>query len=168
MVAAISLNGKIADLEGQFPSSVEDRRWLAKKIKASDILIMGRKTFEMHVKRVGAKPIIVFTRGIKGMRSISPGISQVTLFHDKKKDLIELLDLLEFQRVTILGGAEIYHWFVKEKLVTEAFLTVEPVILDDGKNLLSGNAIREMKSWRLKSIKKLNSRGTLLLHYKIF
>ncbi|GEM_PF-6647395 len=167
IVAAISLNGKITDAEGYFPSSPEDRQWLTQKIKASDVLVMGRKTFEQHVKRVGAKPIIVFTRAVNSLRSASPEIAKVYFFHDKKKDLIELLDLLEFQKITILGGAEIYHWFVKEKLLTDVFLTVEPVILDAGKNFLSGQALNPLPIWKLKSTKKLNQKGTLLFHYQI-
>lgn len=166
LLAAVSLNGKIADHEGNFPSSKDDRLFLQKKIKEVDVLIMGRRTFEKHVKRVGKKPVIVFTRGVKGVKAVSPAFTQAYLFHGNGPDLIEYLDLLQFRKVLILGGAEIYHWFLESRLVTDIFLTVEPIIVSGGKNLLAGPLFLEMKSWKIRKIKKLNSQGTLLLHYQ--
>lgn len=166
IVAAISLNGKIADRHGNFPSSSEDRLFLQKKIKDADALMMGRKTFEKHVKRVGKKPIIVFTRGINGIKTPSPAFTEVYLFHDKASDLIEFLDLMQFRKVLILGGAEIYHSVLKYRLVTDIFLTIEPILINGGKNFVSGPLFLEMKSWKLRKMKKLNASGAILLHYQ--
>ena len=166
LVAAISLNGKIADRQGNFPSSQEDRLFLQKKILYSDVLIMGRKTFERHVRRPGQKPIIVFTTKIKGVRLASPAIAQVHFFRGKGSDLIKYLDMLQFRKVLILGGAEIYHWFLKNRLVTNIFFTIEPILIHGGKSLLTAPLFLKMKSWKLRKIKKLNSQGTLLLHYQ--
>lgn len=168
-MAGISLNGKITDEHGDFAkySSDEDKEWLAQKIEESDVLVVGKKTYEAHLKNgQRKKPLIIFTRSIKGLKIDEEKNTEAYFFHDKKEDLLNLLDLLQYDIVTILGGAEIYHWFLEQKLVTDIHLTVEPVIFSKGKPLLTGNFLNEQKSWLLKESKTLNDQGTLLLHYQ--
>lgn len=167
IVAGISLNGKIADKSGDFSkySSKEDQAFLRKMIKESDVLVMGRKTFEKHVAKP-KRPIIVFTRKVRGLAAKKKAGMDINYFNDSKKELLNLLDLLQYRVVTVLGGAEIYHWFIKENLVTDIFLTVEPCIIDAGKNILRGSLLDAKKSWPLKSMKQINQKGSLLLHYQ--
>lgn len=168
IIAGISLNGKIADFSGDFKkySSSEDKKWLQKKINESDVLIMGRKTYEKHAKK-NKKPVIIFSRKVKGLKIEPEETPELHWFHDKKEELINLCDLLQYQTVTILGGSEIYHWFINEKLVSDIFITVEPYIIGNGKNLLTGKLFHDPKSWKLKSTKTLNEKGSTLLHYQI-
>lgn len=169
IVAGISLNGKITDKHGDFSkySSSEDKAFLQQKIAESDVLIMGRVTYEKHTKnKKSHKPVIVFTRSIKGLKIDEEKNSEVHFFHDKKDDLIHLCDLLQYNIVTILGGAEIYHWFLEQKLVTDVFLTVEPILFGEGKNLLKGDFLPDQKNWKLISAQQLNQQGTTLLHYQ--
>lgn len=169
MVAGISLNGKITDEQGDFSkySSPEDKAFLQQKIAESDVLIMGRITYEKHSKsRKSSKPVIVFTRSVNGLKIHDEKHSEVHFFHDKKEDLIHLCDLLQYHTVTILGGAEIYHWFLEQKLVTDIYLTVEPLLFANGKNLLKGSFLPDQKNWKLISSQTFNKEGSTLLHYQ--
>lgn len=182
MVAGISLNGKIADKTGDFRkySSKEDQRWLKKKIEESDALVMGRKTYEKHAAKT-TKPMIVFTKSIKTLKTQKPvlfmrksekGIEyaqrnqEVHWFHDSPETLRNLCDLLGYRTVTVLGGAEIYHWFLQKNLLTDIFLTLEPQLIGSGTSLLRGAKLTDLKKWKLEASKKLNKNGTILLHYQ--
>lgn len=165
MVVGISLNGKIADEKGVFPSSLEDQRWLERKIKDSDVLIMGRKTFEKHSKHT-KKPVIVFTTAVQGIRIGKDGTRELHWFNDRKEELLNLCRLLQYKTITILGGARIYHWFLEQKLASDVYLTVEPHLIARGRPLLEGDWLSEQKKWKLISSEILNKEGSLLLHYQ--
>lgn len=165
MVAGISLNGKIADEKGVFSSSLDDQRWLRQKIKESDVLIMGRKTFEKH-SRQDKKPVIVFTTAVQGIRIGKDGTRELHWFNDKKEELLNLCRLLQYKTITILGGTRVYHWFMQQKLLNDVYLTLEPYLISKGRPLLEGDWLQEQKNWKLQSSKTLNKKGSLLLHYQ--
>jgi len=110
LVAGISLNGKIVGKDGSFKpySSPEDQNWLQKKINESDVLLMGRKTFEKHVSQV-KKPMIVFTRKVNWIQRSEKNSAEIHWFNDSKQELLNLCDLLQYRKITILGGGEVYH-----------------------------------------------------------
>ena len=168
LVAAISLNGKIADQEGEFEqySSPEDYDWLHAKIRESDALVMGRKTYEQHVATREHKPTILLTRNVKGFKP-SEDERQLYLFNDDREEFLNLCNLLQFQTITVLGGAEVYHWALEQKLVTDCFLAVEPYLIPSGKNILADLGQIEKHSWKLKSLERLNEQGSHLIHYSV-
>lgn len=164
MVAAISLNGMIANQAGVFSSSAEDQAFLQEKIQESDVLIMGRKTYEMHVTEP-KKPMIILTQQIDGIHLDRSAKVPIHFFHEEKQDLIELLNVMQYQTITVLGGAEIYHWAVKNRILTDLYLSIEPQIIAPGKNLLDGELL-PANDWKLVDIKPLNTSGTQLAHYR--
>lgn len=175
VVVGTSLNGRITDGGGDFKkySSPEDQDFLRKKIKESDVLIMGRKTFEKHVKKSGSKPIIVFSRQDIGpfchSERVAPGgepRNPLHFFSGTKNDFLTLLNQFDYHSVTVLGGAKIYHWFIQQGLATDLYVTVEPYIFGSGKNFLRGDLLKPMPIFQLVSAKHLNDQGTVLLHYQ--
>lgn len=168
LVAGISLDGRIAGAEKSFGpySSQEDSDFLQKKIAESDVLLMGRKTYEQHVTKV-KKPMIIFTSQAEGGIEITEKDGHIIhLFQDSAQELINLLDAMQYKTVTCLGGSEIYHWCLEQKLATDLFLSIEPVIFGEGKNLLHGGYLQHFSDWKLNSHQQLNDQGTLLMHYQ--
>jgi dihydrofolate reductase len=161
------LNGKIADQKGDFSpySSPEDQDWLKQKIRESDVLVMGRKTFERHAQHT-SKPVIVFTTAVRGIRIGKGEEKEIHWFNDEKQELINLCRLLQYKTITILGGARVYHWFFEQKLVSDVYLTVEPYLISHGRPILEGDWFVNQKNWKLYSSKTLNQQGSLLLHYQ--
>ncbi len=160
----MSLNGMIADQEGKFLSSAEDQAFLQEKIEESDVLIMGRRTYEMHVTEA-KKPMIILTQQIDGIQLDRDAQVPVHFFHEEKQDLTELLDLMQYRKVTVLGGAEIYHWAVKNRILTDLYLTIEPQIIAPGKNLIEGDLL-PANDWKVVDVKKLNKTGAQIVHYR--
>lgn len=169
IVAGIALDGRIAGEEKDFSkySSPEDKAFLQKKIEEADVVILGRKTYEKHVTKV-KKPLIVFTsQADDGMELTEKDGQMVHLFYDDAQELVNLCDALQYKNVLCLGGSEIYHWFLEQKLATDLFLTLEPYIFGSGRNLIHGGYLHDSKKWKLKSHKQLNQQGSLLLHYQL-
>ena len=65
----------------------------------------------------------------------------------------------------LVGGSKIYSSFMKEGLVDELYLTIEPVVFGNGKNLFSDESFET--KLELVSSKKLNKKGTILLKYRV-
>jgi dihydrofolate reductase len=170
IVAGIALDGRIAGEEKDFSpySSTEDKAFLQEKIQEADVIILGRKTYERHVAKV-KKPHIIFTSQAEdGLELTEKDGQMIHLFNDSAEELINLCDALQYKNVVCLGGAEIYHWMIDQKLATDLFLTIEPYIFGSGRNLLHGGYFNEKKIWKLKSKEQLNDQGSLLLHYQAF
>ncbi|MDZ4227372.1 MAG: dihydrofolate reductase family protein, partial [Patescibacteria group bacterium] len=68
--------------------------------------------------------------------------------------------------VAVLGGAQTYSYFLKNNLIDELYLTIEPIVFGRGIPLLA-DVGENQANFRLISKKQLNEKGTMLLHYKI-
>lgn len=168
LVAGITLDGRIAGAEGDFSaySSPEDTAFLQQEISKADVLVMGRKTYEKHVTSA-KKPMIVFTTQAKGGLQLSEKDGHMLhLFSDTPDELINLCDALQYKNILCLGGAEVYHWFVENKLATDLYLTLEPYLFGQGRNLIHGGYLHHFTDWMLQSHQQLNAQGSVLLHYQ--
>lgn len=123
---------------------------------------MGRRTFQLHVKEVKKTDDHLHQEG----ENIQLGVKKLHFFNDQKQDLVELCDLLQHKTITILGGSQVYHWFLEKDLLTDIYLTLEPHLALSGLQLTQGEVFSKMNTWKLKKSKQLNDQGTLLLHYQ--
>jgi dihydrofolate reductase len=65
----------------------------------------------------------------------------------------------------VAGGAQIATSFLKEELIDELWLTIEPKIFGSGKNFVADEKLNIKLD--LLSSEKVNERGTLINKYKI-
>lgn len=70
-----------------------------------------------------------------------------------------------YEKALLVGGEQVSTQFFKESLVNELWLTIEPYIFGYGNSLLSNEKLNV--SLELKTLKKLNNKGALLLKYKV-
>ncbi|TAL49971.1 dihydrofolate reductase [Patescibacteria group bacterium] len=169
LIAAISADGKIAQVEGQSSldwTSKEDTRFFIDKTKEAGVVIMGRKTFDTIGKPLKGRRIIVMSHSPapllfkEGLGVVTSGTVEFTNLPPR-----ELLDDLTAQGVTtvaLAGGSSIYSQFLQEGLVTDLYLTIEPVLFGNGVPLASGFERTDM---RLVESIPLNDQA-ILLHYK--
>lgn len=150
MMAAISLDGLISIGESSPVTftSREDKALLRDKIQEADCLLLGRKTYELSRSILGKRPCIVFSRSAS--------------YSDLNDSVINNLHNYG-QKFLLLGGSQIYHWFLNRGLVDELYLTVEPIVLAQGVPLLSDSC--RISNLQLISVKAINDQGTLFLHY---
>lgn len=160
---AISVNGYIAKLNDNTEWVCEsDWDELQKKLKESDAVIMGRRTYEISGEDFpyGECLNVVFTR--------NPNLAKEqnnTLFTNKNP--AEVLNVLERQRkenILIIGGGEINRLFLKSGLVDEIILSVHPILLGDGVKF-SANGLYESEL-KLLGVNKLDQ-DLVQLRYKV-
>jgi dihydrofolate reductase len=70
-----------------------------------------------------------------------------------------------FKQALLVGGGKIANSFFLDNLINEVWLTIEPRIFGTGKVLAEGRRLDV--PLKLISTKKLNTKGTLLLKYKV-
>ena len=158
----ISLNGYIAKENGETPWSqcIWDSYYrTAKEFKA---IILGRVTYEL-MKEVAEfdklnNPftVVVTTQRLKSNNNL--------IFVNTPKQALKLLKEKGFENVLILGGGILNSSFMKEGLIDELYLDIEPIIFGRGIPLFSENDF-EARLEFLDS-KKL-SPEIIQLHYKI-
>lgn len=164
-VAAVSIDGRIAAYQGQNTAwtSKEDKRFLHKFLDQSDVVLVGRTTYEIARKPLSRRNCIVLTSRVKNSIRKNP---RLLFCNPGCIDLFSLVQRQGYKKVAVLGGQKVYSFCLQQNLLNELYLTIEPVVFAHGLNLfeIKGSKITKFK---LINFKKLNSKGSLLLHYKI-
>ena len=158
IIAAISADGFIAT-DANHPAvwtSKEDKKLFIELTKRAGVMVMGRNTYETIGKALPGRKNIVYT-------SRPLNAQDIVTTQEDPKELIDRLAKEGYREVAICGGQTVYDMFLKENLVDELYITVEPVLFGDGipmsKNL-------NKTDLRLIEYKELNN-DTLNLHYKV-
>lgn len=163
-----SLNGKITrgdNLPITSWTSTEDKAHFKSMIEKYDLLVMGSRTYESAKESMDLsqnKLRIVLTRNAEKYKEEE--VPNKLLFsNETPSQLVTRLEQEGHTEMLLLGGGEINSLFVKENLIDELYLTVEPVIFGQGKRVFADGDFGAKAE--LVSLEKLNSQGTLLLHY---
>lgn len=170
MVMVSTVNGRITK-EGEPHvsswTSHEDKEYFASLMRENHLMVMGSQSYESaktHLKLEEGKLRVVLTREPDRYRQDRvPG--QLEFTNEPPKQLVERLVRQGFRQMLLLGGGVTNALFLKENLVDELDLTLEPKIFGLGKSLVAGGEL--VTNLQLRSIKKLNKKGTLLLKYKV-
>ena len=164
LVAAVSIDGRITQgrKEGSEWTSKEDKVFFQHELNRADAVVVGRKTFFAIKRPITPRNRIVFTRTETLLKN--EVCNDVVPFSGSEEKLYKLLNEKRWRRVAIVGGASIYDWFLTRGLVDEIYLTIEPVIFGAGKPFRSRWSA-SIARFRLASLRRINSNGTLLLHY---
>jgi dihydrofolate reductase len=169
LIAAISADGKIAEREGQTSldwTSKEDTKFFVLKTKEIGVVVMGRKTFETIGKPLKDRRTIVMTRSpllTKEGLGVVGVVAGVAYTDESPEELVSRLNGEGVQSLALAGGASVYSQFLQAGLVSELYLTVEPVLFGTGVPLASGFERLEME---LVDVTRLGEQA-VLLHYRI-
>ncbi len=148
-------------------ASSEDQQFFSSQIKKHDLIIMGKNTYlvqKPYLKLSQNKLRLVLTRDPKRFQKDSVE-NQLEFSSESPKKLVKRLSLMGYKEALLVSGASLNTAFFKDKLISELWLTLEPKIFGLGKSLVDN--LKVDTSLKLKSIKKLNSQGTLLLKYEV-
>lgn len=167
LVVVSTIDGKITkwEKEGVGWASLEDASYFRTLIEKYNLFVMGRKTFEVARPKLQAGKLrVIITNKPQNYTSMTiPG--QLEFTNDSPKELVSRLEKQGFATMIVLGGSSINTTFLKESLIDELWLTIEPGIFGSGKALTL--PVNFDISLKLISIKRLNKQGTLLLKYLI-
>jgi dihydrofolate reductase len=162
----MSVNGKITKdaADSHSWTSAADWKHFKSLRDSHDLLVLGRGTYEVVQPQPEAAWLrIVLTHHPENFKDKTvPG--QLEFLNKSPEQLIKLMEKRGFTRMLLLGG-EVNTAFWAAGLVNEAFITIEPSIFGQGKNLAEG--VDFSADLHLQSVIQLNKRGTLLLHYLV-
>jgi len=159
-IAAITIDGRIAKNSHHFSNwtSPEDKDFLHAILDSSDVVLVGNSTYKMAIKPLSKRNCIVLTRSNTNKKMNS----KLIYCNPTKTSLKKIISQNKYKKIAVLGGAQIYSYCLKNKLINELYLTIEPISFGQGLSLFEN---KKQNSWKLKNIKKLNNQGSLLLHY---
>ncbi|HSW85153.1 MAG TPA: dihydrofolate reductase family protein [Candidatus Saccharimonadales bacterium] len=165
----MSLDGKIT--KGDNPnmnefSSDEDHTHFKQLVHASDVIIVGRNTYEAaKPKPEPGRLRIVFTSQPERYQAEAvPG--QIEFIKTSPAEIIKRLAEEGRQKVLLASGPEISTEFLQNGLVDEIYITIEPLIFGAGKPTFISDQPLDTKL-ELIDEKLLNNHGTLLVHYRV-
>lgn len=159
---AITANGFIARENNETSWSEKEWESYANQIKNSDAIIIGRKTYDLmrankEFDKISNPFTVVITNSkIKDERNF--------VFVKSAKESLNLLKKKGFFKVVVCGGSEINSIFMKENLIDEIYLDIEPFIFGKGIKLFSDSEFE--KKLELVEVNRL-SNNEIQLHYKI-
>lgn len=158
----MTVNGYVARENDETPWS--DAVWdsyyeIAKKFKA---IVLGRRTYEImkevnEFEKIGNPfTVIVTEKNFDGEDNF--------FFVKSPGEAIDVLKKKGFEEVLIAGGGTLNSSFMKESLIDELILDIEPLVFGKGIKLFSENDFEAS----LKLIESKNLSGnTIQLKYKI-
>lgn len=168
LVMVQSIDGKITRWEDQNVyewTSSEDKKHFRQLIKEVRLMVMGRKTFELARPKPqeGILRVVVTKNPPEFQSEQVP--NQLEFTSASLKVIVQNLEKRGYKTMLLVGGAALNTAFLKEGLVDELWLTVEPKIFGSGKKIV-GEEKMDVKL-KLYDLKKLNDQGALLLKYKV-
>ncbi|MDP3881472.1 MAG: dihydrofolate reductase family protein [Nanoarchaeota archaeon] len=160
---AMTVNGYIAGKENETPWSQEEWSSYAEAVKRSKAIIIGRNTYELmrrekEFEKIGNPRTIVVSKKIKSSEKSN------FAFVNNPKEAISLLEKEDYEEVLVAGGSKLNSSFIKENLIDEIYLDIEPHLFGNGIKLFTEDDF----SAGLELIStKLISKNEIQLHYKI-
>lgn len=162
---AISINGYIAKEDDDTGwTSKEDWEGFYKHSKDAGNIILGKRTFEL-ASQDGTFPFpdclnVVMTyeqvENKWGDRAVFTGISP--------KEVLQMLEEKGLEKAFVAGGGHINSAFIKDGLIDEIYLDVEPIVFGKGIKLFAEEEFEY--ELELMEVNKLNE-NTIQLHYKV-
>lgn len=133
---AVSADGYLArenhSLDWLIGTEGEEDTDYASFYESVDTIIMGRKTYDEIMKLFPeeflykGKECYVFSRTLTGRTE------NVRFIHEEPAGFIQALKRQEGKRIWIVGGSDLLHQVLEEKLVDEFIIQVAPVLLGRG------------------------------------
>lgn len=158
IIAAVSADGFIAKSANELIdwTSLEDKKLFREMTKKSGVVIMGGNTYRTFKSPLANRRNIVITR-----QAINEKGVETT--QETPEVLIARLEKDGYPEVAVAGGREIYTMFLQAGIVTDIYLTVEPIMFGAGFSLASAPLDIKLA---LAEVRKINE-NSVLLHYKV-
>jgi dihydrofolate reductase len=168
LVFVSTLDGKITkwgDPKVSSWTSQEDRNYFRRTWNEAPLIVMGSNTF--MAEKLGSEKdhlIVVMTRHASSYKS-KEVTGRLEFSDESPRQLAARFEKEKFGTMLVVGGAHIATSFLKEGLIDEIWLTIEPKIFGKG-----GNFVIEQEldlGLQLISCEQVNLNGTLITKYKV-
>lgn len=168
LVFVSTLDGKITKWGDPFVrkwSSKSDQDYFSEIWRNAKLIITGSSTFNADpLKHSADRLILIMTHRPRDYTKYEvPG--QLEFTDESPAELVSRLEKEGYKQIFVVGGPHIATSFLKDGLVDEIWLTIEPRIFGTG-----GNFVTEEKldiKLQLISCNKVNANGTLITKYAV-
>jgi len=168
LVFVVTADGKVTKWGDPFVrawSSKEDHEYFSALLKSAPLVVLGSSTFNADpIKpRSGRLIVILTSKPLQYKKLEIPGSLEFTA--ESPARLVEKYEKAGYREMLVAGGPHVATSFLKEHLINEIWLTVEPRIFGTGGNFVI-NTNLDIKL-KLLTIEKINDLGTLLVKYAV-
>ncbi len=162
-IVAVTIDGKIARHSGHFTdwTSPEDKTFLRSLLDKSDAVVIGNNTYKTAAGPLSKRNCIVFTRTVHDTERRG---SNLLYYNADGPSSIGVI-LESYRAIALLGGTQVYSYFLEHDLIDDLYLTIEPVVFGEGLDIFKCKNEATV-NFHLTAVKKLNDKGTVLLHYR--
>lgn len=161
----VSINGFIARENGDSEwTSKEDLQGFFDNSRKVGNIIMGKNTF-LEASKQGYFPFPDALNVVLTQKKFENKWGEQVKFLDRSpKEVLQILKEKGFKNVFLAGGGQVNASFLKEGLVDEIYLDIEPLALGKGVPVFAqGDFEADLE---LLEVNKLNQ-NTVQLHYKV-
>lgn len=173
LIAALTIDGFIARHSNEFASwtSKEDKKRFVTKTKEARCIILSSKTFYTFPKPLPDRTHVIYSRNSKECAELIKKKFEwdsipenIHITNKSPRELKVELEHMGFTEAMVCGGSEIYTLFLEAGIVTNLYLTIEPVVFGTGISLFKKEVIQ--LPLELHTIEKTEF-GTVFLDYQI-
>ncbi len=168
LIFVSTLDGKVTkwgDPNVKAWSSHQDQDYYKKLWNDSRLIVMGSNTYKADPRTPSPDhQLVVMTQHPEKYKS-SEVLGQLEYTRETPVELITRFEKEGRIQMLIVGGPHVATSFLKENLIDELWLTIEPKIFGVGSNF----AIEEKLDIKLRlfHFEKVNEQGTLITKYKV-
>lgn len=163
---AISIDGFIAR-ENYDTDWVSNEDWLyfKKLVKESEVIVMGRKTFETSGDDFpyDCRLNVVMSKNAELLNKKNK-FDNVIFYNDTPEEVVKRIEQLGYKKLLIIGGGKLNASFIKENLVNEVIVDIHPIALGTGIKLFSDCVINKILRFKETITKKS---GLTIIKYKV-
>lgn len=146
-------------------SSQEDQTHFKKIWAEAKTIIMGSSTYNFDPIKPSPDQLLIVLTSTPEKYQSSAIKNQLEFSSETPKQIYNRLQKSGTDELLIVGGPHIATAFLKDRLIDELFLTMEPKIFGSGGNFVIG--IKLDISLKLISHEQINNQGTLVMRYEV-
>lgn len=163
LLMAMTLDGKIAKHSTQLAdwTSKADKKIFVAETKKAGVIVMGETTYNTIGRPLPGRLNLVLSQE-PGKKENIPG--SLEFIKATPKEVVAMLEKRGFETAILGGGATVNGSFLKENLIDEIWLTIEPKIFGEGLSLFREADVN--LNLELISVEKLDD-NVLQVRYKV-
>ncbi len=168
LVFVSTLDGKVTQGDDPFVrkwSSKEDQNYFSRLFKESELIVMGSNTYNAAPIKPSSLNLMVIMTREPSKYDAKTIAGQLEFTNETPGELVTRFSKQGNKQMTVVGGPHVASSFLKEELIDELWLTLEPRIFGQGESLVAGEKLNI--TLKLISCEKLNDEGTLLTKYAV-
>lgn len=168
LIFVSSLDGKITrwgDSNVKLWTSHQDQDYYKRIWNESRLIVMGVNTYKADPRKpTPDHHLVVMTRQIEKFKRYEIA-GQLEFTKQTPVELTTRFEREGYNQMLIVGGPQIATSFLKEQLIDELWLTLEPKIFATGGSFATGERLDI--TLRLIHFEKVNEEGTLITKYAV-